>query len=223
MKTSDNIAQFHRERRRPCREFETNPPPPAATLYRPASPGRLPNLAFTLMELMVAMGLGSLVLAAVASMSLYAARSEVAIVNYSDLDSKSRYGLDIISREVRQAQALTAFQTNTSLSFTNPQTAIGVTLTYNPTNATLVMTKTGQSPITVLTECDRWAFSLYQRTPVVTPTNISFYPATNTTGTLDPSLCKLISFSWKCSRTILAQKVNTESVQSAMVVLRNKQ
>ena len=28
---------------------------------------------------------------------------------------------------------------------------------------------------------------------------------------------------WKCSRTILGQKANTESVQTAQVVLRNKQ
>jgi hypothetical protein len=223
MKLSANQRQLQRERRRLHLQFETNPPAQAATLYRPDPRCRRPVLAFTLMEFLVATGLASLVLAAVASMTIYATRSEIAIVNYSDLDTKSRYGLDVISREIRQAQALTAFQTNTFLSFTNPQTAIGVTLTYNPTNRTLVMVKTGQTPLTNLTECDRWDFSLYQRTPVVTATNISFVPATNTTGALDPSLCKLVSFTWKCSRTIMAQKVNTESVQSAMVVLRNKQ
>jgi hypothetical protein len=215
--------KVHRERRRPRRPLGTNPIAPAGLEERPATRAPRLVLAFSLMELLVAMGLGSLVLASVASMAIYATRSSLAIVNYSDLDTKSRYGLDIISREVRQAQALTAFQTNTSLSFTNPRTAIAVTLRYNPTNHTVVMAKTGQPTLTVLTECDRWAFSLYQRTPSVTATNISFVPATNSTGVLDVSLCKLISFSWKCSRTIMTQKVNTESVQSAMVVLRNKQ
>ncbi len=175
------------------------------------------------MELMIAAGLSSLVLAAVVSMAVYATRSSLAIVNYTDLDSKSRYGLDIVSREIRQAQALTSFQANTYLAFTNPQTAIGVTLTYNPTNRTVVMAKTGQVPVTVLTECDQWTFSLFQRTSVISSTNLAFIPATNTYCVLDPSLCKLVSLAWKCSRTIMAQKVNTESVQAAQIVLRNKQ
>lgn len=178
---------------------------------------------FTLVEVLIAAGLSSLVLAAVVSMSVYATRSSLAIVNYTDLDSKSRYALDIISREIRQAETLTSFQNNSYLAFTNPETATGVTLTYNPTNRTVVMAKTGQAPLTVLTECDQWTFSLFQRTSVISSTNFAFIPSTNTYGVLDPSLCKLVSIAWKCSRTIMAQKVNTESVQAAQIVLRNKQ
>ena len=188
-----------------------------------AASRRCPTFAFSLMELLVATGLGSLVLTGVACMTTYATRSSIAIVNYTSLETNSRYGLDVLTREVREATKVTGFQQNLSLSLTNPQTAVGVTLTYNPTNRTVVMTKTGQPAATLLTGCDRWAFALYQRTASVTSTNISFYPATNTTGVLDVSLCKLVSFSWKCSQTIMTQKVNTESDQSAMVVLRNKQ
>lgn len=182
-----------------------------------------PAFGFSLVELMVAMGLASLVLASVGSMSVYAARSFVAIINYTSLDAKSRYGLDVVSRELRQADTLLSFQTNRSLTFTNARAATTVRLTYDPNARTVVMTKTGQRPLTLLSECDRWAFSLYQRTAAVTGTNISFVPATNTTGALDVNLCKLVSFSWKSSRTIMTEKVNSESVQSAMVVLRNKQ
>ncbi len=187
--------------------------------------GRLhrPAFGFSLVELMVAMALASLVLASVGSMALYAARSFVAIINYTSLDAKSRYGLDVVSRELRQADTLLSFQTNRSLTFTNARAAITVRLAYDPNARTVVMTKTGQPPLTLLTECDRWAFSLYQRTAAVTATNLSFVPATNTIGALDVNLCKLVSFSWKSSRTIMTEKVNTESVQSAMVVLRNKQ
>jgi hypothetical protein len=74
-----------------------------------------------------------------------------------------------------------------------------------------------------LTECDAWNFALYQRTPYVTTTNVLYYPATNDAGVFDVNLCKLINLSWKCSRTIFAQKVNTESVQAAQIVLRSKQ
>jgi hypothetical protein len=179
-----------------------------------------------MIEVMIALGLGSLVLAAVASLSLFGTRSSLAIVNYSDLDSKSRYALDVIGREVRQATAVTAFQssvTNQFIRFTNAVSGVTVQLTYDAAARTLTLSKTGQPDQVLLTECDRWNFGLYQRTPWITPTNILFYPATNTSGVLDPSVCKLVNLSWKCSRQILQQKVNTESVQAAQLVLRNKQ
>jgi hypothetical protein len=50
-----------------------------------------------------------------------------------------------------------------------------------------------------------------------------FFPATNSAGAYDLSVCKLINMTWKCSRTVLGSKLNTESVQTAQVVLRNKQ
>ena len=179
--------------------------------------------AFTLVEASIAMAVGSIVLAAVSSLTMYAAKTSAAMVNYTDLDTKSRYALDVISREIRQASGVLAFQTNTSFTLTNANQAATITLTYDPNARTVVMSKTGQSDLTALTECDTWAFSLYQRTPYITPTNVLYYPATNGNGVLDVNLCKLINLSWKCSRTIFAQKVNTESVQAAQIVLRSKQ
>lgn len=180
--------------------------------------------AFTLVEVLVAMGLASLVLTTVASLTFYGTRSSIALINYTDLDAKSRYALDVISREIRQASAVTSLQTNNnSISLTNPIQATVVTLTYDPTARTVTLSKTGMPDATVLRECDRFNIGLYQRTPIVTSTNLSFYQATNTSGVLDRNLCKLISISWKCSRQIMAQKVNTESVQAAQIVLRSKQ
>ena len=181
---------------------------------------------FSLVEVMIAMGLGSLVLAMVMSFSLFGARSSAAIGNYASLDGRSRYALDVITREIRQAAAVIAIQTNLpvkSLTLTNTDEAATVTLTYDSTARTLVLAKTGQPDLLALTECDRWDFALYQRTPWVTTTNVMFYPATNGSGGIDLTVVKLINMSWKCSRQILAQKVNTESVQAAQIVLRNKQ
>jgi hypothetical protein len=177
-------------------------------------------------ELMIATGLGTLVLSAVAFLSLYGARSSVAVCNYTDLDARSRNALDVISREIRQATAVTAFVTDLptkSLTLFNADQGKTTTLTWDSNARTMVFGVTGQPDQTVLTECDRWDFSLYQRTPRITGANILYYPATNGAGKLDPSLCKLINMSWKCSRTILGQKVNTETVQTAQIVLRNKQ
>jgi Tfp pilus assembly protein PilW len=181
---------------------------------------------FTVAELMVASSIGMLVLAGVAFMSLYGSRSYIAVANYTDLEAKSRYALDVISREVRQANAVLSFQTNLptkSLTLTNSAQAAVISLTYDSNARTVTLAKTGQSPMDVLTECDRWDFSLYQRTPLITATNVTFFYATNTAGAITPSLCKLINLSWKCSRQVAAQKLSTESVQAAQLVLRNKQ
>ncbi len=181
---------------------------------------------WTLVEVMVAVGLSSLVLAAVASVTIYTARTSAAMINYTDLDSKSRYALDVISRELREATAVVSFQTNATtkiLTLTNAIDGELVNLTYDSKAGTVVLSRTGQNDLVALTECDQWGFKLFQRTPIVTSTNVVYYPATNGSGALDLNLCKLISLSWKCSRTILAQKVNTESVQASQIVLRNKQ
>ena len=178
------------------------------------------------MEVLVALGLGSMVLGTVASLGLYGTRSSMAIANYTDLDAKSRYALDVISREVRQATAVLASQngaTCKSLTLTNSFGAQLTTLTWQAGTRTIVIERTGFRPLIALTDCDRWDFSFCQRTPLVTATNLILFPATNSSGVLDLKLCKLVSMSWKCSRTLLRQKVHTESVQAAQLVLRNKQ
>jgi hypothetical protein len=180
----------------------------------------------TLVEVMVATGLGSLVLAAVGFLSLFGARSSLAMANYTDLEFKSRYALDVVSREIRQAAALVSFQTNLpikSLTFTNADQGATIVLSWDSNAGTVTVQKTGQSDFTALTGCERLDFSLYQRTPLITATNVIFYPATNVSGVLDPTVCKLVNLSWKCSRTIMAQQINTETVQAAQIVLRNKQ
>lgn len=175
--------------------------------------------AFTLVEGMVAVGLGTLVLAVVASLSVYSARTFSAMSNYVDLDMHSRNALDVISREVRQATAVTDVGTNSGISYitlTNTDSMAVIAVSWNPTAATLSFEKTGQPRRVVLTGCDNWNVWLYNRAPNLTSTNISFNAATNLAS------CKLINMSWKCSRTILGSKLNTESVQTAQIVLRNK-
>ena len=187
---------------------------------------RSQSRGFTLFEVLIAISLGSLVFAAVISLTLFGTRSSMAIMNYSDLDSKSRYALDLLSREIRNSTGVTSIQTNypsCAITLTNADEGATVRLAYDAGTRMVTIDKTGQPTVTALTGCDRWNFSLFQRTPWVTPTNIIYYPATNTTGALDLSMCKLVNLSWKCSRKILAQKVNTESVQASQIVLRNKQ
>ncbi len=57
----------------------------------------------TLVELMIATGLGTVVLSAVMALTIFSARSFAAVTNYVDLDVKSRAAADRMSQEIRQA------------------------------------------------------------------------------------------------------------------------
>lgn len=178
-----------------------------------------------LAEMMIALALGSLLFATVAALWLFGSRSFAAMGNYADLDAKSRNAIDLMSRDLREATGVTAFQkteNSRSLTVTNAITGKEISYTWNATARSLVCQQAGQTNQVYLTGCDRWDFELYQRTPQSGGTYV-FFPATNTAGAYDLSVCKLINMTWKCSRTILGAKVNTESVQTAQVVLRNKQ
>jgi prepilin-type N-terminal cleavage/methylation domain-containing protein len=174
---------------------------------------------FTLVEMMVAMALSSVLMAVVALLSVYSARVFAAMQNYTDLDVHSRNALDVMGQELRQATAVVDSQIHTSvhyLSLTNANAQVGLKVSWNKDAGTLVFQKTGQSPRTCLTGCDHWDFGLYNKAPNISSTNISFNAATNLADT------KVINMSWKCSRTVLGNDINTESVQTAQIVLRNK-
>lgn len=179
----------------------------------------------SLLEVTVGLAVSTTVIGMAFSLWLFGSESFAAMSNYTDLDAKSRSALDQMSRDIRQATQVTALQTsgtNKWFTVTNAVLGTGSTYIWRQSARTLSCQKTGQPEQVYLTECDRWDFQPYQRTPQPNG-NYLFVPATNVAGAYDQSICKLINMSWQCSRTILGSKQNTESVQTAQVVLRNKQ
>ena len=167
----------------------------------------------TLAELMVATSVGSIVALGLASLSVFTARSFAAMANYVDLDHRSRIALDTMSREIRQATRLTA-STTTSLTFEDFD---GGTLqyVYDTQAKTLSRIKAGvPNGKPLLEECDSLSFSIYQRNPVG-----GTYDQYETSSA---STCKLVQLRWVCSRKILGVAKNTESVQSAKIVIRKQ-
>jgi len=159
---------------------------------------------------MVAAALGLIALTAVGMLSWFSSRSFAAIANYVTLDQASQLALDKISREIRQARRLTDYSA-TSLNLldfdNNP-----LQFVYDPDARTLVRTSAGQTNL-MLTGCDFLQFTNYQRTP-----------SSNTFDAYQPgnlANSKVIQVTWSCSRKILGAKVNTESIQSAKIALRN--
>lgn len=165
--------------------------------------------AFTLVEVMVSMGLGVFVLAVVATLTMYTVRSFVAMGNYNDLERASTHALDSMNREVRQAAEVVSYTTNRIEMRLLDGTPL--TYDYNPTAATLTQIKGGKRQV-LLEQCDFLQFNVYQRNP---SNNFNFYPTTVA------SQIKLLDVSWRCSRQILGKKLNTESVQTSKIVIRN--
>ena len=173
----------------------------------------------TLVELMVASGIGGMVFAVVASLVFFSSRSFAALTNYVDLDQYSRNALDQMISEIRQADGVTRFTTNElDCRFTNPTNGVAYTTTYkwDSTSKQLKKSVAGGTPQVLLQECDTLKFACYQRNPQ--NGKYDWYPVENSR----PDLVKLVEMNWICSRSILGKNANTESVQSAKVVIRKQ-
>ena len=163
------------------------------------------------MELVVSLALGAMAGSAVLILSAHTSRSFVDMVNYVDLDHANRIALDTMSRELRQVTELTSFS-STALTFTDKD-GQPLTYQYSSTDRTLVRIKSGQKT-EVIKKCDELTFAMYQRTPQ--SKNYALIPASS------PAICKVITVTWSCSRTVFGAKANTEQGQTAKIVIRNK-
>jgi len=170
------------------------------------------STAMTLLEMLIAVTISVVVFAIIGSITIFTARSFVALSNYASLDSASRRALDTLSRDVRASRAVISPFTSTSLKLTANDNS---TVTYTYTPSTRRLTRTSNDGIKVLLDqCDFLNFHIYQRNP---SNNWQWYPVQSNLL----STAKLVDVSWKCSRKILGQSVNTESVQTAKIVIRN--
>jgi hypothetical protein len=159
---------------------------------------------------MIAVGISAIVLAAVMQTWMFTTRSFVAMGNYSDLDQRSRNALDHMTSDLRQSRVVSYYSTN-SLTCSNLD---GTTFTYawDPVSQVVYKEQGGETNV-LLTGCTYLCYSIFFRNP----TNQFWFPYT---ATNQPNLAKLVSVDWRCSRRVLNQ-YNTESVQTAKIVLRN--
>src|ERR1041385_5015342 len=98
---------------------------------------------FTFMEMMVGFTVSGVILTALLSFIVYAAKSFAALENYTDLEQKSQIALDRMTRDIREAQYLSNATPSTinGQYVTNCLTfwdADNTPLTYNYTNNVLL-------------------------------------------------------------------------------------
>jgi prepilin-type N-terminal cleavage/methylation domain-containing protein len=167
----------------------------------------------TLIELMITVTISSILLTGVASLVFYTGRSFAALANYVDLDSYSRNALDTMSREIRQTRRL-VYGSESKLIFEDFD-GKSLIYTYDSGSRKLFRIRNGVvDPEPLLKECNFLKFSMYQRNPV--SGKYDQYP------TASASTCKLVQLRWVCSRDLIFSKWNTESVQSAKIVIRKQ-
>ena len=166
----------------------------------------------TLVEVLVATAIGAMILVAAGSLMVYNARSLAALTNYADLDRYSRTAVDKLSQDIRQATELVSF-TSTELEFNSSRGRSNITYTFNPDTRQLVR-RSGSNREVLLQECDSLTFTVYGRNNV--SNSWDQFVVTNAAG------AKLIKLNWTCSRTILGQALNTESIQTAKIVMRKQ-
>jgi Tfp pilus assembly protein PilW len=199
------------------------PPPTNA----PGPPRRLPasrgKLGMSLVEMAVAVGVGSIVLVLVGLLALYGLRSFAVMGNYADLDEKGRLAVDKISRDLRQATGVlryTVTADSKTLLLTNALAATTITYVWDAEAHTLTSEENGETPVLRLTDCESWNAGFFQDRPQPSVT-LPFLPATNGPGKLDLGRARIITLSWTCSRTVSGMQATTDSAQSLQVVLRN--
>ena len=159
---------------------------------------------------MVGIALGSLLLLGVTSMYLFSLKSFTSMANYSELNGRNRYASDMITRDIRGATGVT--------SATSGQLVLrfgGADLTYNYDEDAGTLTRSYLEQDEVLLKgVNSLSFSLYQR-----PLNGAAYEKFSAAT---PSNAKLVGFQWECSRRVYGTRKNSQSLEAAIVKLRNK-
>jgi Tfp pilus assembly protein PilW len=166
----------------------------------------------SLVEVLIAVTIGTIVALGLGAFSLFTGRGFAGLMNYSELESQSRMALDKMSKEIRQTTRLTDYTSN-KLVFLDYD-AKPLVFEYSPSTRLLTRTKDGIAN-NLLTECDTLNFGIFQRN--TTNGTYDQYPTS-----VQASNCKVVQVSWVCSRTITGTKLNTETVQSTKIVIRNQ-
>lgn len=169
--------------------------------------------AYTLVEMVVAMGVFSIASAALGSMLFFGLQSVASMTNYTILDQANRLAMDSLTREIRQARQVVAYSTNSISIITGDN--ISVTYMFNPASKQLVRNASDGTRKVLLEDCNLIEFTRFQRNP--TPMSFGDLHVAASSDTT-----KVIQLTWKTSRSTFNGLVNSESVQTARIVIRKQ-
>lgn len=186
--------------------------------------------AFTLVEVMIASSLGTMVLAGVMSTFLMLGRSGANIANYSEMEAQSRRALEEFSQDLRMANAVT-WNSATSITLTVPNNYASTLgkVTYAYDNSTVDTNPTKQTfyrlPGTAATDAllttDTFRRGRTRLIGNVATFSYSRFDRINNPSTLDTTT-KRIQLSMTARTTTRTAPGASNIILSASYILRNK-
>ena len=153
--------------------------------------------AWTLLEMMVALGIFSLGGLALMSLYVFSSRSFAAMANYAMLDISNRQAMDQLTREIREAKQVSDYTTNANMAsitiLTGGSNTHTVTYLFNRLNQQFVRNDaTDGTHKMLLTNSSQLHFDIRQRNPM--NGNFDIYPvATNNWQ----QTVKVIQLTWR--------------------------
>jgi len=160
------------------------------------------------------LALGGLVVLGASSVGLFHARDLASMAAYPGLDSQNQNAGSVIAQDIRQASSLDS-GSNDHLVLRIHSSGATSTVTYSFDPAAHTLTRSDASgSSTLLSDIDTFSFSLFQR-----PGADSAY---NTFAPANALNAKMVGCHWTCSRKVVGEKVNPESMEIAPIVLRNR-
>ena len=177
--------------------------------------------AWTLVEMMVAVGVFSLVGMALMGSYIFGVKSMAAMYNYSMLDQCNRQAMDQLTREIRQSKQVLAYTTNSiTVRTANDDGTDGpaVTYSFSPSVKKLLRTSSDGTSKLLLDNCSLLSFQLFTRCPSNGVFG-SFPVAINNWS----NTVKVLQLTWKTSVALPSGVVNSENIQTARVVIRKQQ
>jgi hypothetical protein len=179
------------------------------------STGRQKSSGMGLVEALVGMCVIMLIMLALFAFSMFSTRAFATMYNYVDLDDGNRIAMDTLTRDVRQCKRVIDC-TSTRLILEDSEYPRTIGYIYDPSARTV--TRTNGAPFAaskvILKQCDRLLFKIGQRNTVTGGYDV--YAAAT------PATAKVVNVSWLCSRTLFGRRENTESVQTARIVIRKQ-
>jgi Tfp pilus assembly protein PilW len=177
--------------------------------------------AWTLVELMVAVGIFSLVGLALMGTYIFGVKTMASMYSYAVLDQYNRQAMDQLTREIRQARLVLAYTTN-SITVLVPKDDFSgdhrVTYSFNATSKRMMRTASDEPAKVLLNNCSLLKFDLYTRCPSNAVFGAFPVAVNNWSNTI-----KVVQLTWKTMVTQPSGIANSENVQTARIVIRKQQ
>jgi hypothetical protein len=175
---------------------------------------------WTLSEMAVGVGVFGISALMLATIFIFCIRSYAAVANYATLNKANRQAMDLVVREIRQAQNVVSYASNATTRVLTILNGDGTNVVYTFDSGSQQFTRNdGTTNQMLLTNCNLLNFQLYIRPPQ--SNSFDNYPVVMTTNWQQD--VKVVELTWKTSMSICPTAlVNSEDVQTAKVIIRKQ-